>query len=153
MTALTQREYSRAWRERHGAVELAAIREARRSARRARAALALRPFGISIEDVADISTAFRLFEKVRISEDGHWIWIGARSGGHLQYGAASYRGRLTTAHRAVYSLLRGDVDPGLECDHKCRVTLCVNPDHIEAVTPGENQRRARQARQAEEAQV
>lgn len=36
---------------------------------------------------------------------------------------------------------------GLELDHLCRMTCCINPDHLEVVTPAENCRRRSNARQ------
>jgi len=42
------------------------------------------------------------------------------------------------AHRRVYTLLKGAIPDGLTLDHLCRFTSCVNPDHLEPVTAGEN---------------
>lgn len=42
------------------------------------------------------------------------------------------------AHRAVYEHLRGPIPVGLELDHLCRNTRCVNPAHLEPVTHREN---------------
>lgn len=36
----------------------------------------------------------------------------------------------------------GPIPPGLEIDHICRVRLCVNPHHLQAVTHAENLRRS-----------
>ena len=47
---------------------------------------------------------------------------------------SSYKGTRTTAHRATYTELVGDIPKGLEIDHLCRVRGCVNPYHLEAVT-------------------
>lgn len=66
---------------------------------------------------------------------GCWIWSGRV---HQRYGQASH-GRV--AHRLVYEQRRGPIPEGMELDHTCRNTLCVNPDHLEPVTRAENVRR------------
>jgi hypothetical protein len=40
----------------------------------------------------------------------------------------------------------GEIPEGLELDHLCRNTLCVNPDHLEPVTHAENIQRGHAAR-------
>lgn len=67
--------------------------------------------------------------------DACWIWTGGRQS--AGYGRLSFGAR-TLAHRAVYELLVGPIPEGLTLDHLCRVPLCVNPDHLEPVTRGEN---------------
>ena len=42
------------------------------------------------------------------------------------------------AHRVAYVATYGPVPDGLHIDHLCRVRACVNPDHMEPVTPREN---------------
>lgn len=39
-----------------------------------------------------------------------------------------------SAHRAAYESAKGSIPAGMEVDHLCRTPLCVNPDHLEAVT-------------------
>jgi hypothetical protein len=99
----------------------------------------------------------RFFDKVvwNGGEDECWTWQGARTSagyGHL-------RGRSQTetilAHRLAYELFVGPVPVGRELDHTCHNDsdceggpgcvhrLCVNPAHLEVVTPSVNARRGR----------
>ena len=41
-------------------------------------------------------------------------------------------------HRQTYEAKRGPIPKGLELDHLCRNTWCVNPDHTEPVTHAVN---------------
>ena len=75
-----------------------------------------------------------------VTESGCWLW--QRSKSRDGYGWASLKNRTKQAHRLVYELIKGPVPDGLVLDHLCRVRHCVNPDHLEPVTPGENVRRS-----------
>jgi hypothetical protein len=71
---------------------------------------------------------------------GCWLWTGCIQGGG--YGVFDNgKDKTTLAHRVAYTLFRGLIPDGLQLDHKCRVRLCVNPWHLEAVTLQENLRR------------
>lgn len=58
------------------------------------------------------------------------------------YGVAKYGRSSTTAHRVAWINAYGPIPDGLVIDHLCRNKRCVNLDHLEAVTPLVNLRRA-----------
>ena len=69
-----------------------------------------------------------------------WLWTAKKD--RWGYGRVKVNGVLQQAHRYVYELNNGPVPEGLVLDHLCRVTLCVNPSHLQAVTQTENLRRS-----------
>lgn len=74
-----------------------------------------------------------------------WVWTGSRDQkgyGKVSFAAADGGRRKAGAHRALYIILRGDVETGLDLDHLCRDRSCVNPWHLEPVTSRENQSRS-----------
>lgn len=83
------------------------------------------------------STISRMQEKIElIPFSTCWFWVGFVNPDG--YGSFHWNGKSRPAHRAVYELLRGAIEPGLAIDHLCRVRSCVNPDHLEPVTRREN---------------
>lgn len=67
------------------------------------------------------------------------LWLaGVQPAG---YGKFWLTGRSVGAHRFAYVLAYGPIPEGLHIDHLCRVRACVAPDHLEAVTQAENNRR------------
>ena len=102
------------------------------------------PEGIS-QSVAD-----RFWTKVHKQPDGCWLWTGTKT--YDGYPKFYLKGRMARAHRVAYELTKGPIPSGLQIDHLCKVTCCVNPEHLEAVTCRENLLRGdgfigRQARQ------
>jgi hypothetical protein len=73
------------------------------------------------------------------AEGDCWIWTGAI--GTHGYGVFRVDGKAVTAHRYSYESLVGKIADGLTIDHLCRNRPCLNPDHLEAVTQMENNRR------------
>lgn len=82
----------------------------------------------------------RFWAKVEFrGDDECWEWLAGRFAGG--YGQFSVDGSSRFAHRVSYEFLVGPIPQGLELDHLCRNTWCVNPAHLEPVTPRENKRR------------
>lgn len=73
-----------------------------------------------------------------------WLWTDAPNSSG--YGTLKVDGMTEMAHRYALQLAGHELTEGLTVDHLCRVRLCVNPDHLEEVTYGENLRRAAAAR-------
>ena len=70
-----------------------------------------------------------------------WIWTGATNG-YWGYGIVKIMYHHVYVHRYSYEYYNGEIPIGLQIDHLCNVRLCVNPDHLEAVTQSENMKRA-----------
>ena len=54
------------------------------------------------------------------------------------YSYAMYMGRCMGRHRIAYIKANGAIPKGFTIDHLCRNRGCFNPQHLEAVTRGEN---------------
>lgn len=79
-----------------------------------------------------------------------WIWKGKVD--KTGYGSFGLRdngvSRTRSAHKIVYEVLVGEIPQGFQLDHSCHDPeicfgfcphrLCVNPSHLEIVTPKQN---------------
>jgi hypothetical protein len=74
----------------------------------------------------------RLIEKTQTC----WLWKGTID--DKGYGRLTLNKKRIFAHRYAYELLVAPITDGLELDHLCRNTRCVNPAHLEPVTHREN---------------
>lgn len=80
----------------------------------------------------------RFWEKV-LKTDSCWLWQGAIS--DTGYGAFNAGDRNVSAHRFTYELEHGKQPSDRHLDHLCRVRACCNPEHLDLVSPKENQHR------------
>lgn len=69
-------------------------------------------------------------------QTGCWVW--QRYVNEKGYGKIQADGRSRIAHRYFYELHKGPIPAGMHLDHLCRNPSCVNPEHLEPVTPQEN---------------
>ena len=69
-----------------------------------------------------------------------WLWMGGKDrNGYGTFGTGDRRNRKThPAHRFSFELVNPPIPAGMQIDHLCRVPNCVNPNHLEVVTPREN---------------
>lgn len=97
----------------------------------------------------------RFWSKVTVADDSDcWVWnAGCFTEG---YGAIKVKGETVYAHRLLYGALVGDLIPGMQIDHTChnadtdcidgrdcKHRKCVNPLHLEQITPEMNKIRGR----------
>ena len=76
----------------------------------------------------------RVLERVTVG-DGCWAYPSQNRPMILADGTTKL------GYRLVYEALVGPIPEGLTIDHLCGNHRCVNPDHLEPVTRGENTRR------------
>ncbi len=82
----------------------------------------------------DITRFWKKVEKTEMC----WNWTAGTQKG---YGAFHLNGRMQPAHRVIYRHIYGAIKDGLEIDHTCFNRQCVNPMHLDPVTPSVNTRR------------
>lgn len=86
-----------------------------------------------------VSESDRFWSKVSVIDEC-WMWLGARNSrgyGHFFVRGSKPR-KNVLAHRWAYIMAGGVIPPGMQIDHLCRVRACVNPAHMEVVTPRQN---------------
>ena len=85
----------------------------------------------------------RLYNKLMLGveiEHEKGCWLYKHRINSLGYGVVSFCGDDFAAHRAMYFLTTGEevID---DIHHKCETKNCINPAHLEQVTPKEHTKR------------
>ena len=78
----------------------------------------------------------RFLKYVFIWPSGCWIWSGSVQ--EYGYGHFYCGGKIINAHRWSYKKWVGDLLPGMIVHHTCENRSCVNPLHLEQITPREH---------------
>jgi hypothetical protein len=92
---------------------------------------------LGMKNGRDLPLIDRFMQRVnKDGPDGCWLWTAGKK---RAYGAfAVEHDRTVLAHRWSYEHHVGPIPDGLTIDHLCRRPLCVNPAHLEPVTPRMN---------------
>lgn len=78
----------------------------------------------------------RLFSHITVKDTGYktpcWMWFPEKP---HQYAFMYVNKVQYLVHRLMYSLFVAPANPAMHTDHLCRIPCCVNPSHLEMVTP------------------
>lgn len=78
----------------------------------------------------------RFWNKVEKDGDRCWEWTGVAvlgNHGNLRYGRFRIGSHMYSAHRISWRIFHGPIPDGLQIDHRCHNTLCVNTAHLHLV--------------------
>lgn len=106
---------------------------------------------LSLENLRDFISdpEIRFFRKIIRANNGCWIWTGTMrtdeegwTYGQFYFKTSDGKNKTISAHRWSYEHFNGKIPSGKEVHHNCTNTLCVNPEHLEAITKKEHTARS-----------
>lgn len=77
-----------------------------------------------------------------------WVWqgaVGTKGGAKGRPYKINRNGRHDAPYRHFYELHVGPIPAGHHLHHTCETPMCVNPEHLEPLTPAEHNRRHKSA--------
>ncbi len=82
--------------------------------------------------------------KIIVDDSGCWVWQGTKmkSGYGVISLPKSYSKSTSVAHRVSWEVFVGPIPDSMVLDHLCGNRACINVEHLEVTTFGENTRRA-----------
>jgi len=84
---------------------------------------------------ADTNWMSQIAGKVTVLDDGCWQLATRRKYPKIRVG-----GQDEVVHRLVYLAIHGPIPDGWHVHHQCENPRCINPAHLEAMTPGDHVR-------------
>lgn len=79
-----------------------------------------------------------------VKENECWEWTGYKDNKGYSIDLAKFRETPysnRSMSRRIVQIMKGTLTTGLEIDHLCENTSCINPFHLEEVTHGQNMKR------------
>lgn len=82
----------------------------------------------------------RFWNNVQRQTAGCWLWTGyIQTRGYGQFSVKTKgRERRRVAHLILFEATHGPLPAGLFAHHRCEVKRCVNPSHLELLTPAQH---------------